>query len=108
MAKVKAMTMGYYNENRIRPGQIFLMKEVDSDGHYIDAEGKKKLGKDGKPIKCKWVSVDLKAKSNPEKDPQEIARAISGKNAVGKHVEFDPEEELTTHEEQPKFKGRKS
>lgn len=93
MPKVKAIRFGYYNHKKRKEGETFIMKNVDADGFYIDENGKKKLSKDGKPIKCLWVTTDLRAQTVSEKDPDAIARAISGKFA-GKKAEPEEEEEL--------------
>lgn len=100
MAKVKAMSFGYYKDRKVKSGEVFNMSEVDSQGYLIGADGKKRMGKDGKPIKCRWVSVDLKAKPASEKDPVEVAKAISGKNA-GSNAKAEPEHPEEHEGEQP-------
>lgn len=91
MAKVKAIKQGYYDHRLIPEGAIFEMKEVDSEGFYLDKAGKKKLfqkvDRNGKevgepePRKCLWVGA-LKSKLAKAKDPVELARVISGKSAI--------------------------
>lgn len=78
MAQVKAISLGYYDHARVKPGSVFEMKEVDKDGFYIDKDGKKVLGKDGKPKKCGWVD-NVKSNVAIAADPKEVAKALSGK-----------------------------
>lgn len=92
MARVKAKTFGYYRDMKRREGDIFIMKNVDNEGFYIDDAGKRiaDLDKDGKPVlkdgkeihrKCDWVTLDLNEKTASQQDPQAIARVISGIDA---------------------------
>lgn len=103
MAKVKAISVGYYKHRRVKVGEIIEMKGVDANGFYVDSAGKKKqfskLAPDGKEVgkeerKCKWVD-HVNTEAEKEIDPKEVAAVISGKNpgSDGKPVSLDDEED---------------
>jgi hypothetical protein len=88
MANVRAIKTGYYNHRRVKAGEVFDMKEVDKDGYYLDADGKRakfKLRdrkgeetKETKERKCAWVENE-NHRVVIEVNPFEVAQTLSGK-----------------------------
>jgi len=94
MAKVQALSQGYYNHRKIKPGTEFEMPGVDKEGFYVDEKGKRKQfvkmdrngpvkDANGKEVlierKCRWVGK-IGSFSAEKVDPKQVAATLSGKN----------------------------
>ena len=93
MARVQAISKGYYNHRKVKPGDEIEMLEVDSEGFYVGEKGKRKLfpklDREGKPVlkdgkaveeerKCRWVGK-IGAFAAVKVDPKQVAATLSGK-----------------------------
>lgn len=108
MAKVKAISVGYYNHRRVKIGETISMKGVDENGYYVDSSGKKKsfvkLDKNGKEVgkeerRCKWVD-NIDTDLDKPVDPKEVAAVLSGKTPGTSKFSQEESEEF-----QPKGKA---
>lgn len=116
MARVQATKTGYYKHVRIKAGHVFNMAGVDSEGYYLDEDGKRalfpkfrKVGQEIKEIgkeerKCGWVDKIGAASAKPI-NPKEVAAVISGKYP-GVTKFKDDDEEVSEEEESEKVPSK--